>query len=69
MVMAGAQSGVINSIEAGQMVLGAPSMPIRTARRVYNIFRDLPDLLSRVKQLEKEIEKLTAGTTKTVEGD
>jgi len=57
-VMAGAQTGIIGSIEANQVVLGAPSMPVSTARRVYAIFRDLPELASRVRHLEKQLELL-----------
>ena len=53
MVMAGAQAGITNSIEPNQVVLGAPAMPISTARRVYTIFRELPELVSRVRKLEK----------------
>ncbi len=52
-VMAAAQCGIIGSIEAKEMLLGSPSMPISQARRVYAIFRELPKLVSRVRQLEK----------------
>jgi UDP-3-O-[3-hydroxymyristoyl] glucosamine N-acyltransferase len=62
-VMAAAQCGIIGSIEAGQILLGSPSMPISHARRVYAIFRELPDLASRVRQLEKQLESLTRNTT------
>jgi UDP-3-O-[3-hydroxymyristoyl] glucosamine N-acyltransferase len=60
-VMAAAQCGIIGSIEAGEVLLGSPSMPISHARRVYAIFRELPDLASRVRQLEKKLEKLSQG--------
>jgi UDP-3-O-[3-hydroxymyristoyl] glucosamine N-acyltransferase len=60
--MAGAQCGIISSVEGGQILLGAPHMPAREARRVYAIFRDLPDLASRVKELEKTVEKMNAPT-------
>jgi UDP-3-O-[3-hydroxymyristoyl] glucosamine N-acyltransferase len=52
-VMAGAQCGITASVDAGQIILGSPAMPISHARRVYVIFRELPELVSRVKQLEK----------------
>jgi UDP-3-O-[3-hydroxymyristoyl] glucosamine N-acyltransferase len=58
-VMAAAQCGILGSIEANQVLMGSPSMPISHARRVYAIFRELPDWMSRVRQLEKQIEKLT----------
>jgi UDP-3-O-[3-hydroxymyristoyl] glucosamine N-acyltransferase len=57
-VMAGAQSGITNSVEAGQVVLGSPHLPIGQSRRVHAIHRDLPDLASRIRKLEKELEKL-----------
>lgn len=58
-VMAGAQCGIIGSIDANQVILGSPSMPASHARRVYAIFRDLPALASRVREVEKRLEKLT----------
>ncbi len=57
-VMAAAQCGIIGSVEPNQVLLGSPSMPISHARRVYAIFRDLPDLASRIRKLEKRLEKL-----------
>jgi len=57
-VMAAAQCGILGSIEANQVLMGSPSMPISHARRVYAIFRELPDWMSRVRALEKQIEKL-----------
>lgn len=56
-VMAAAQCGIIGSIEKGEVLLGSPSMPISHARRVYAIFRELPELASRIRKLEKELEK------------
>jgi UDP-3-O-[3-hydroxymyristoyl] glucosamine N-acyltransferase len=53
-LMAGAQAGIINSVEGNQIVLGSPAMPVSHARRVYAIFRELPDLVKRVKTLEKQ---------------
>ncbi len=58
-VMAGAQTGIINSIEPNQVVLGAPAMPITTARRVYIHFRELPDIVTRLRRLEKQLEKMS----------
>jgi UDP-3-O-[3-hydroxymyristoyl] glucosamine N-acyltransferase len=58
-VMAAAQCGIMGSIEANQVLMGSPSMPISHARRVYAIFRELPDLASRVRALEKQLQKLS----------
>ena len=60
-VMAAAQCGIIGSIEADEVILGSPSMPISHARRVYAIFRELPELASRIRQLEKQLEKREGG--------
>jgi UDP-3-O-[3-hydroxymyristoyl] glucosamine N-acyltransferase len=57
-VMAGAQCGITNSVEAGQIVLGSPHMPVSQCRRVVAIYRDLPELVSRVRKLEKQIAAL-----------
>jgi UDP-3-O-[3-hydroxymyristoyl] glucosamine N-acyltransferase len=59
-VMAAAQCGILGSIEAGEVLMGSPGMPISHARRVYAVFRELPDLASRIRQLEKQLEKLSA---------
>jgi UDP-3-O-[3-hydroxymyristoyl] glucosamine N-acyltransferase len=59
-VMAAAQCGILGSIEAKEVLMGSPSMPISHARRVYAIFRELPDLASRIRHLEKQLEKLSA---------
>lgn len=56
-VMAGAQCGIISSVEAGQIVLGSPHLPAGLGRRVYAVQRELPDLASRVRKLEKELEQ------------
>lgn len=66
-VMAAAQCGIIGSIEADEVLLGSPSMPISHARRVYAIFRELPDLASRIRQLEKQLQKLSPA--KAAEGE
>ena len=57
-VMAAAQCGVTNSVEAGQIVIGSPHLPIREGRRAYALVRELPELLKRIKDLEREVEKL-----------
>ncbi len=53
MVMAAAQCGIIGSVEPNQVLLGSPSMPISHARRVYAIFRELPEWMNRIRKLEK----------------
>ncbi|HEX5243330.1 MAG TPA: hypothetical protein VFW23_08700, partial [Tepidisphaeraceae bacterium] len=55
----GAQTGVIEDIPDQSTFIGAPAMPAQQARRVYSLFTQLPDLLSRIKQLEQKVEELS----------
>ncbi len=56
-----AQAGVAGSVkEAGAVLLGAPAIEHRSYLRSYAIFRKLPDLAERVKQLEKKVLNLPA---------
>jgi UDP-3-O-[3-hydroxymyristoyl] glucosamine N-acyltransferase len=56
LVTIGAQAGVIADIPEKSTVVGAPAMPAQQARRVYSIFTQLPELVERVKELEKKAE-------------
>lgn len=58
-VKAGAQAGIPNSIKnAGQAVLGTPALEFRQATRAMAATKNLPDLVSRVNQLERELKAL-----------
>lgn len=58
-VKIGAQSGVTNNIsKEGEIVLGSPALNIHTKRRVVAIYRNLPELLKRINNLEDEVKKL-----------
>lgn len=59
-VVVGAQSGVIGSIPAQTRVSGYPARPHYRSKRAYAALLSLPDLLSRVSRLEKEMRKLSA---------
>ena len=54
-VTVGAQSGVINDVESGSTIVGSPAMPAGHARRVYTVFSQLPELLERIKELERRV--------------
>ncbi|SKA77524.1 UDP-3-O-[3-hydroxymyristoyl] glucosamine N-acyltransferase [Paucidesulfovibrio gracilis DSM 16080] len=56
--MIGAQSGVNNDLSAGSKVTYTPMMEIGTYLRVGASLPRLPDLLKRVRRLEREIEQL-----------
>jgi len=57
-VQIAAQSGVMTDLESKQNYLGAPAMPISQARRVYTHFANLPELVNRLKELEKKVAEL-----------
>jgi UDP-3-O-[3-hydroxymyristoyl] glucosamine N-acyltransferase len=53
------QSGIPNTIkEENSVVMGTPAFNIREYQKSFIVYKQLPDLYKRVKQLEKEIEKL-----------
>ena len=53
-----AQSGVAHSLKEKEIVLGSPAFDIRESRKSLAIFKNLPDLRSRLIQLEKDIKEL-----------
>ena len=59
----GAQSGVINDVEGGATVLGAPSMPARDYMRSFAVFGRLPELHRELRDLKKRLELLEKGKT------
>ncbi len=53
------QSGIPNNIkEENSVVMGTPAFNIRDYQRSFIVYKQLPDLYKRVKELEKELEKL-----------
>ena len=53
------QSGVPNNIkEEGAIVMGTPAFNIREFQRSFIVYKQLPDLFKRVKELENELKKL-----------
>jgi len=52
-VRVGAQSGVSKSVAAGKTVFGSPARDIMETKRIEAALRRLPELLKRVKKLEK----------------
>lgn len=51
----GAQAGVGKSLPPGSIELGSPSFDRSKYLRVYASFKNLPDLVARIQQLEKKI--------------
>ncbi len=53
------QAGIPNSIkEPGSIVMGTPAFNIREFQRSFIVYKQLPDLFKRVKELENEIRRL-----------
>ena len=50
-----AQSGVMHDIPDGEKWLGSPAQPDRTTKRQWLALHQLPELLRRVKELEKQV--------------
>ncbi|HWE01369.1 MAG TPA: UDP-3-O-(3-hydroxymyristoyl)glucosamine N-acyltransferase [Tepidisphaeraceae bacterium] len=59
-VTVAAQSGIMEDLPDQGIYIGAPAMPALQARRVYSIFTQLPELMSRIKELEQKVEELSA---------
>ncbi len=57
-VVAGAQAGIGFDIEAGEKVLGTPARPITQAKRIMLAEGRLPEMLQRMKALERRLDRL-----------
>ena len=53
----GAQSGISTNLPDGSIVLGSPAFDISKYRKSYVYFRNLPDLVKRLDELEKLIKE------------
>lgn len=56
-VQAAGGTGIIKSVPAGDIVGGVPAMPHRLWLRTSGLVRRLPELLSRIKALEKRLDQ------------
>jgi UDP-3-O-[3-hydroxymyristoyl] glucosamine N-acyltransferase len=59
-VTVGAKSGVMRDIPDGGVVLGIPAAPDKQAKRQIIAVQHLPDLIRRLRELEKQVEQLRA---------
>jgi UDP-3-O-[3-hydroxymyristoyl] glucosamine N-acyltransferase len=55
-----AKSGIMADIEDGETVMGSPAMPAKIARRVLLHMTQLPELVDRLRKLEKRLDQLDA---------
>lgn len=61
-VKVGAQAGIANNVkEEGIALLGSPALEFRQATRAMAATKNLPDLVRRVNQMEKELKELKEG--------
>lgn len=66
----GAQSGISKSIkDEGQRILGYPAFDIKEYFKSYAVFKRLPDLNDRLRELEKKIKERNNVAQHEVEGD
>ena len=61
--MVGAKSGVMRDIPDGGRVLGIPAAPDKQAKRQMIAVQQLPDMIHRLRELEKQVAELTAKTS------
>ena len=59
-VTMGGKSGASNDVPDGKMMMGEWAMDASRFRRVYAVFRNLPELFSEINHLKKEIKNLKA---------
>jgi UDP-3-O-[3-hydroxymyristoyl] glucosamine N-acyltransferase len=63
----GAKSGIIKEIKKeGQAMLGAPAMPVKDFFKVYAIYKNLPEMLARIAELEEKTVNLPTNKEKAV---
>ena len=58
-VMIGAQSGISKSIKPGDGVSGSPAIPHRQWLKSSKIFASLPDMLERLRSLERQVREMS----------
>ncbi|MEO8206998.1 MAG: UDP-3-O-(3-hydroxymyristoyl)glucosamine N-acyltransferase [Chthoniobacterales bacterium] len=59
-VMIGAKSGIMRDVPDGAILLGVPAVPHQQAKRQFVAMQLLPDMVRRMREAEKQIEKLQA---------
>jgi len=58
--MVGAKSGVMRDVADREVVLGIPAMPARETKRHWVGVQQLPDLIKRLRELEKQVAALAS---------
>ena len=63
--MVGAKSGVMRDVAAKETVLGIPAMPDKQAKRQWIAVQKLPELMLRMRELEKQVAELRGARAST----
>jgi UDP-3-O-[3-hydroxymyristoyl] glucosamine N-acyltransferase len=61
----GAKSGLMRDVPDGSKILGVPAVPDKQTKRQWLAVQQLPELMKRVRELEKQIAELTAAAPKS----
>jgi len=61
-VQIGAKSGLMRDVPDGSKILGVPAVPDKQTKRQWLAVQQLPELMKRVRQLEKQLAALSAET-------
>jgi len=56
--IAGARTGIAKDVKPGMVISGYPAMDHKKWLRVQNVYKDLPEMLKRLNDLEKRIDKI-----------
>ena len=59
----GAKSGVMRDVPDGGTVLGMPALPDKQTKRQWIALQQLPDLMKQIRELQKQVERLSAAKT------
>ena len=68
-VIVGAQAGVHRNIPSGQNVLGAPAIPVREQRRIFQMIARLPEMYRQLRELSAQIARLDPAISNEAEAD
>ncbi len=68
-VIVGAQAGVHRNIPSGQHVLGAPAIPVREQRRLFQMIARLPEMYRQLRQLSAQLDRISPPLASELEAD
>jgi UDP-3-O-[3-hydroxymyristoyl] glucosamine N-acyltransferase len=65
----GAKAGIGKSIaKEGEKLMGAPSFDVKEYYRAYAVFKQLPDLSTRLRELEAKLQSLDGSSVSAING-